>query len=90
MLFRSNVPGRNIRTDMDRAGRQSDRLAMFAQRAGFRIDRQRGDMVVGLRLSDVSRGIVAGRDIQVAPRCVRPGVLHGARQCHGFTLYLSH
>ena len=52
---------------------------MLRERAGRGIDAKCGDMMVGARGS-VTGGAAAGRDIKVAPRYMRPGILHARRQ----------
>ena len=42
-----NIFGRNVGAHMDRAHRQADRLAVFFQGAGRRVDREGGDVMLG-------------------------------------------
>lgn len=44
-----------------------------------RINGERGDMMIG-PLRAVTRGAAARRNIKIAPRSVRPGILHPRRQ----------
>ena len=66
---------RNICADVYRSCRQPDRRAVRRQGAGRRVDRQRGDVVLG-PLSAGAGSTVAARNIEIAPRSMRPGILH--------------
>src|SRR5262249_5056176 len=57
-----NEFGRYVRADVNGTRRQPYRRAVLAQRAGFRIDRERGDVMLGPLLA-VTRRAAAGRDV---------------------------
>ena len=61
--------------------RQRDRLAMGRQRPAGRIDMKRGDVVLGPG-GAVTRSAAARCNIQIAPRHMRPRILHARGQRH--------
>jgi len=72
---------RNVGADADRARRQPYRFAVRGKRTTCRVDGKCGDVMVG-PLGAVTRSAAAGRDIEIAPQCVRPRILHSRRQCN--------
>ncbi len=70
-----DVLRRDVRGHVDRASVQPDRLTVLGERATGWVDAIRGDVMLGPRRS-VAGCAAAGRDVQVSPRDVRPGVLH--------------
>ena len=80
-----DVLRRNVGAHVDGPGRQLYRLAMLRESTGLRIDRERGDVVLG-PLPAITGLAVAARDIEIAPRCMRPGILHARRQRHRVAL----
>ena len=64
--------------------------AVSVRRAGVsaparRIDAERGDVMLGPGRA-ITGSAAAGRDIQIASRCMRPGILHAGRQRDGLSL----
>ena len=84
-----NIFGGDVGARMDRAHRQAYRLAMLFQGAGRGIDREGGDVMLGAG-APVSGRAAAARDIEIAVRGMRPGVLHARRQRHRFALCQRH
>jgi hypothetical protein len=80
-----DVLGGDVRGHVDRPRGQPDRLAMLGEGAADRVDAKRGHVMLGARRS-VSGRAAAGRHVQIAPRDVRPGVLHAGGQGNGGAL----
>jgi hypothetical protein len=80
-----NIRGWNVRADMDRTRRQRYRCTVRRQRASRRINGKCGEVMRG-SLRAVAGGAAAGRYIEIASRRMRPGILHGGRQCDRLTL----
>jgi len=75
----------DVRGHVDRPSGQPDRLTVPGERATGGVDAKRGDVMLGPRRS-VSGCAAAGRDVQIPPRDVRPGVLHASGQGDGGAL----
>ena len=80
-----DVLRRNVRGHVDGARRQPYRLAVLGESAARRIDAERGDVMLGPGRA-ITGSAAAGRDIQIASRCMRPGILHARRQRDRFSL----
>ncbi len=74
-----NILGGNIRADVDRARRKAYRFAVRRQSATFGIDAKSGDVMLGAGRA-ITRSAAAGRNIKIAPRRMRPGILHARGQ----------
>src|SRR5438067_9899828 len=74
-----NVLGWDVGAHVNGAGRQPYRLAMLLQRAACRIDRKRGDVMVGA-LRAIARRAAAACNVEIASSSVRPGILDRGRQ----------
>src|SRR5262249_13113876 len=64
---------------VDGTGGQPDRVAVLGERDTGGVDAKRGDVMLGTHQS-VSGYAAAGRDVQIPPRDVQPGVLHASKQ----------
>jgi hypothetical protein len=84
-----NVFGGDVGAEMDRPHRQADRLAVLFQRAGRRVDREGGDVMLGADGTVAGLAVAAG-DIEIAVRGVRPGILHAGRQLDRFARRQRH
>ena len=80
-----NIFRRNVRADVNRAGRQPYRRTVRCQSATRGIDGKCGDVMLGPSRT-VTWGAAAARDIEIASRCMRPGILHGRRERDRLTL----
>ncbi len=76
------VFGGDVGRHMDWAGRQRYRLAVRRQRTPSRIDPERRHVMPVARRA-CPRRAVAGGDIEIPARCVRPGIMHIGRQGDG-------
>ena len=69
---------RDVRGHVDRARRQPYRCTVRRQSTTPRIDAERGDVMFSPGRA-ITWSAAAGRNIKIASRYVRPGVLHGRR-----------
>src|SRR6202030_3024957 len=70
-----NIFRRNIRAHMDGARRQPYRRTVRRESASCRADAKRADVMLGTCRA-ITWSAAAGRNIKVASRYMRPGILH--------------